>query len=1112
MSRKLKYMHKLLVFAVLALISVNSFSYVEWEDEKCFAINKEPGRATFIPYKSESELLSDPYRLTPWIVPKSSNYLSLNGKWKFKWVKQPSDRPVNFSNDSYDVSAWDEINVPISWEMCGYGTPIYTNNAYPFDTTNPPYIGPLAGKTSAVEPNPVGSYRKEFDLPSGWSGKEIFLHFDGAYSAIYVWVNGNYIGYSEGSNNDAEFNITNSVRTGKNNVSVACYRWCDGSYIENQDMFRLSGIHRDVYLYATPKVRIRDFKIQTNFGSSLSDARLDISAWLKNYNTSASGNLSIEMKLYNSNGSLTASETVSVNSISSGNELKRDFTKTIASPQLWSAENPVLYTLVFRLKDNAGNELEAISTQVGFRKVEIKNSRLYINDQSVLLKGVNRHDTHPRLGRAVDVESMLTDITLMKQNNINTVRTSHYPNSPKMYGMYDYYGIYVVDEADIECHSLWTTISSKTSWLPAFIDRANRMVLRDRNHPSVIIWSMGNESGRGTNFVQVKVEMKSLDDRPVHYESYDNVSEIQSFMYPDVDETRTVGNNSDSRPFFLCEYAHAMGNAVGNLQEYWDVIESSKRTIGACLWDWVDQAINKQGRPDTEFYHGGDFGTPNDGDFCNNGLVTPDRKPTAKLAEVKKVYQYVKFKSMNLERRELTIYNAYAFVNLNNFNFSWSLLKNGSEIEKGTIENVNLNPLETGKYTINYSASTGNDEYVLQFYATLKQKTSWAEAGHLVASEEFILKKGQATETPNLTASLSLEDNGSDIIVRGNNFQMTVNKTSGILTSLKYNKSEIIYKQTGFSFNPYRYVRNDYIKDISYTLAEIATGVSYSVSGDYKKATITTERNAAVGSRRFPYKIVYTVYPDGSIDVKTDISLGTRVRRIGLQVSISPEYENMEWYGRGPHENYIDRKRSAFLGIYKNTVTGMEENYLTPQSMGNREDLRWLILSNVEGSGIKITSNDQPSFSALHFEDQTLVDAMHLFKLPGLRLPEIFLNINYMQMGLGNASCGPGQLPEYLTPESGNVSYSFTIIPFNQSGSSIHPVEKLPVKSFIIGNILTITGLNEGESACLYDINGRLIQQYRITGEYATFNVTKIAAGLYVLKTVRENIKMIKMN
>ena len=1109
MTEKLNRIRKLFIFTTLLLFSINSFSqYVEWEDQKCFAINKEPGRATFIPYKNEAELLADPYHLTPWIVPKSSNYLSLNGAWKFKWVKQPSDRPVDFSNDSYDVSGWDDINVPISWEMCGYGTAIYTNNTYPF-AVNPPYIRPLAGKTSSEEPNPVGSYRKEFDLPSGWSGKEIFLHFDGAYSAIYVWVNGNYIGYSQGSNNDAEFDITNSVRAGKNNVSVACYRWCDGSYLENQDMFRLSGIHRDVYLYAASKVRIRDFKIQTNFGNSLSDARLDISTWLKNYNASASGNLSIEMKLYNTDGSLNASETVSVSSINSNNESKLDFTKAITSPQLWSAENPNLYTLVFVLKDNSGNELEAISTQVGFRKVEIKNSRLYINDQPVLLKGVNRHDIHPRLGKAVDVESMLTDIIMMKQNNINTVRTSHYPNSPKMYAMRDYYGMYVIDEADIECHSLWTTLSSNSSWLPAFLDRADRMVLRDRNHPSVIIWSMGNESGAGSNFIQVKADMKSLDDRPVHYESYDNVSDIQSYMYPTVDETGSVGNNSDQRPFFLCEYAHAMGNAVGNLQEYWDAIESGRRSIGACIWDWVDQGLNKQGRPDNEFYDGRDFGTPNDGDFCNDGLVNPDRKPTAKLAEVKKVYQYVKFRSMNLERRELSIYNGYAFTNLNNFNFSWSLLKNGDEIEKGTIENVNLNPFETGKYIINCTAPTGgNDEYVLLFYATQKQNTLWADAGYLVASEEFILQKGQQTKTPDLTGTLSLDDSSSDIVVSGNYFQIAINKVSGILTSLKYNDSEIIYNQKGFDFNPYRFVRNDYIVDLIYSLRD--GGVSYSISEDHKTVTVTADRSAAVGTRRFPYTITYTIYPDGTIDMKTDITLGSQVRRIGLQASISPEYENVKWYGRGPHENYIDRKRSAFLGIYENTATGMEEIYLTPQSMGNREDLRWLTLTNDKGTGIKIISNDEPSFSALHFDDQTLVAAGHMFNLPDLRLPEIFLNINYMQMGLGNGSCGPGPLAQYMTPASGTVSYSFTITPFNQPPNSINKVEKSPVNSFISGNTLTITGLNEGENAYLYDINGRLIQQYVIAGEYSQFNVNEIPAGLYALKTSQGNMKIIK--
>jgi beta-galactosidase len=1012
----------------------------EWENEQIIAINKEEGHNTCIPFPSVESLKADKYFDHPWETPSSAYYQSLNGNWKFHWVKKPDERPVNFYKTSYDVSSWKEIPVPSNWEMHGYGTPIYTNVNYPFKNF-PSLILPQKGFTNEIEVNPVGSYRRNFTIPNDWDGKEIFLHFDGVYSGIYVWINGQKVGYSQGANNDAEFNITRYVKSGENILAAEVFRWTDGSYIEDQDMFRLSGIHRDVYLAATPKVHVRDYFLQSEFaGDDYSSATFKIDASVKNYDGKISGANTLEVSLLDPSGKNVASLTQKIDPIKGKEETVYNISTIVKEPLLWSAENPHLYSVIVSVKDEQGKVTEALSSKFGFRKIEIKNKRVYINNEQVFFKGTNRHDTHPVFGKAIPVESMIQDIVLMKQHNINTVRTSHYPNSPKMYALYDYYGLYVMDEADLECHANHS-LSDKPSWIPAFVDRITRVIQRDRNHPSVIFWSLGNESGGGLNFGHMYRRAKELDPvRPVHYEGNSNYVDIDSHMYPDIPRMCNFDQQVSDKPYFLCEYAHAMGNAPGNIAEYWDYIENqSQRMIGACVWDWVDQGINKTGEPPDHYYYGGDFGdVPTDRDFCINGLTTPDRRVTAKLIEVKKVYQYIKFKSLIQGTGQVEITNRYDFYNLNEFDITWEMLKDGEKVESGKLNPPDVAPNQKTVIKIPYKSKIeqGN-EWFLNLHASLKNATHWAEKGYPVASEQLALNIRPSIPAVNLEplGKLNINAAGNDLVITGDNFKTVFNKTTGVISSLQYGSKELIYNGQGFTLNWYRSVSNDKFTDQKTYGTEYGKPVFTCYADESgKSVTVIVDAQATVKGQTtvvIPYSVKYVLYSNGTIDVNAEFTKpadGKVIRRLGLQMALPSGYENIKWYGRGARENYADRKQSALFGLYQTTVTGMEEeHYIRPQSMGNREDIRWFTITDNKHSGLKITSKNQLSFSALHFTDSDLWNTEHDFELDAVRRTEVILNIDCIQQGLGNATCGPAPLPEYMIPVNTPLSYAFRI-------------------------------------------------------------------------------------
>jgi len=1012
----------------------------DWENQHIVGINKEEGHATFIPFANMEEMKGDPAYRRPWERTRSSRYMLLNGNWKFHWVKQPEERPKDFYKTGYDVSGWDEIPVPSNWEMHGYGTPIYTNITYPF-RNNPPFIQGQRGYTVEKEPNAVGSYRRNFTIPDGWKGKEVFIHFDGVYSAMYLWINGKKVGYSQGANNDARFDITRYVHPGKNVLAVEVYRWSDGSYLEDQDMFRLSGIHRDVYLVATPKVQLRDLHLTSVLSPRYDKAELNVKSKIRNHGKAVK-NASLRFFLLDAEGKQLKRFTTETGTLAAGKEIIVESKASIRDPKLWSAENPYLYTVNVELLDEQGNVTETTTQQYGFRNIEIRNKKVYINGMLTLFKGANRHDTHPKYGKAIPVESMIEDILLFKRHNLNTIRTSHYPNDPKMYGLFDHYGLYVMDEADQECHGNHS-LTDNPSWEAAFVDRGVRMVERDKNHPSVIFWSLGNESGGGCNIVAEYNAVRTIDNRPIHYEGMNDQADIDSRMYPSIESMMEQDRQPRNKPYFLCEYAHAMGNAVGNLEEYWDYIEyHSNRMIGGCIWDWVDQAINKAGEPENHFYFGGSFGdTPNDNDFCCNGLVTADRRITPKLLEVKKVYQYISFKMNDLNSVEL--HNRYTTHNLTHFNLHYTLQKDGKVIKEEEFGLPDCRPTErrTIQVLLKRYLTDPNAEYFVNFEVKLKHDCVWAPAGHVVATEQFALnERARNAATLNKPAAVDAdapdnlpmkvyEEERRYLRVENNTFKAAFDMHNGQLISLHYGTQEILHRQQGFELNWYRSINND-PRNWVHTQT-VLQGFDWKMAEDSKSLRVTIEIETIAGRTHVPHSIVYVLHGNGAIDISANFktSHGFDLPRLALQACLNPELNHVTWFGRGPIENYQDRKNAAYVGLYSATPDEMREHYTRTQTMGGRCDARWITLTDTDKRGIRITAKGTIDFSALHYSDRELWRVKYNHDLENIRRNEVVLNLDCVQRGLGNASCGPGPRPKYEIKPDSTYQYDFRIEP-----------------------------------------------------------------------------------
>ena len=1028
--------------------------------------HKEEAHATYVPYSSTAEMRGDTsFYARPWEIPQSSDYLLLNGTWKFKYVPGTPAGPAD--TDSYITkrctdSGWDEIRVPRSWETAGFGTPVYTNVGYPF-AYNPPVATAGIAEAGVNGDNATGFYSRTFTLPAAWKGKRVYLHFDGLYSAGVVWVNGQYAGYTQSANTDAEFDVTNLVHEGENQLSVRVYRWCDGSYIEGQDMWHLSGIHRDVYLYATPQVAVRDHYVLTADGLQADGT---------------AGTMLIDLTVDNREGK-KAKKTVEVTlRDADGNEVQRQsyayrasrtetgrLQFTLSGLHPWSAEDPYLYTIEVSQRDAKGKEEMAFATKYGFRTIRSNGHYVTINGKRVFFKGVNTQDIHPEYGKAIDLETMVKDITLMKQANVNTVRTSHYPRQPKMYALFDAYGLYVMDEADVECHYAGQhggNLSDSETWRAAYLDRTQRMVLRDRNHPSVVFWSLGNESGDGSNFKAIySFAIENGDKRLVHsspwgFQEGTPYSDINSRMYPTVAETKDYATSPAygyDRPMLLSEYAHAMGQAVGNLKEYWDIIESedNEYLIGGCIWDWVDQSIynpadlQKGVKMKNGFHNwvaGYDYNNTDyvdlgfQGNFLNNGLITPDRAWTAKLTEVKAVYAPAAFSDWNGRTKTFLIKNKNAFTDLADYcDLTYAVLRDGRVVEEGTqtLPHVAAGAWQT--VSLPFATLVGDDaEYVFHLALRLNHATRWAKEGYPVAEGEFILRQRQplpayAAEGGSLTAD-TVQHIYSGTTKEGKPFSLQFDKT-GKLISWIFDGKNILAQ--GPDFNSMRDIDNDRSQLMQQMPMTDHSETQLVVqSGDAKGYTLTVKGSAT----HCQYTTVYTIYPDGVVDMRVTFEPSGAMRRLGLAMQFADGFDGVEYYGRGPWSNYIDRKTGSYLGRYTATVDEMIDENIHPQTFGDHQDLRELTLDNANGLRLSVQTEGQVAFSLSHYDerrwcdpaDQLWRDATHWYDLT--REGKVYAHFDAWQQGLGNNSCGGDIcLDKYLCPTSGVLSYTLRLTP-----------------------------------------------------------------------------------
>jgi beta-galactosidase len=1008
-------MKKILITIILIpsfLFCIAQTQAPDWENPQVIAKNKLAPHAFFVPFKSLEKALKLDHE-------NSEYYHSLNGKWKFNWAKKPADRPMDFYNPSFDVSGWDEISVPSNWEVEGYGIPIYVNHPYEFTKDpQPPQI--------PHDYNPVGSYRTNFTVPKNWKKNEVILHFGAVKSAMYLWINGKKVGYSQGSKLPAEFNITQYLQTGENTLAVEVYRWSDGTYLECQDFWRISGIERDVFLYAIPEVHIRDFFADASLDEKYENGILNLSVEVFNQKLLNEGKeYAIEAQIYDQANKLIKKETQKfVQEAHPKNMLKSQI--EMGPVKKWSAEEPNLYSLVLKLKDRRGKTLEQIASKIGFRKSEIKNGQLLVNGVAVYLKGVNRHEHDEFTGHVISKESMIKDIELFKQFNINAVRTSHYPNDPYFYELCDKYGIYVVDEANIESHGMGyrpeRTLGNNPDWELAHLDRIQRMVHRDKNHPSVIIWSMGNEAGDGVNFVKCADWIHEFDpSRPVHYERalMNKHVDIYSPMYASISRIEEYAKKYTDRPLILCEYAHAMGNSTGNLQDYWDVIEKYDQLQGGFIWDWIDQGLAETDENGNKYWtYGGDYGpedVPSDGNFVINGIVSPDRTPHPAMWEVKKVYQNISFKAKDASKGQFIIQNKFSFTNLDDYNFKWEIIENGNKIQDGDFEIKGLQPNSECDFQLMFDELNFNlsKEYFVNFYALTKKETAVVPNNHVIAKEQLALPFGEffVANRPS-SQPLKVMHTEDDVMIEGRNFTITFDKINGKLSSYVYKQKELFRRgpEANFWRAP---IDNDFGNRMDQRCAvwrnageNILLSDAQIVSLGKSQLKISFEFDLLEVKSKLTTS--YIIDPSGEITVESSFEPGIKglpeLPRFGMQMILPVNTEFIEYYGRGPQENYCDRNTAAFVGNYKSNVTEQYFPYVRPQENGYKTDVRTLKVVNHLGYGLEFIGEPTFGFSILHYsiEDLDQLTRENYKHLNDLKpREEVYLNIDYKQMGVG---------------------------------------------------------------------------------------------------------------
>jgi len=1035
------------VKTLILLLTVSFLSYAQqpektnWDNPDIVEFNKLPAHCTMIPFASESEAISNDYSLSPW-------YQSLNGTWKFNWARKPADRPKDFYKPGYDVSSWDDIPVPSNWEVEGYGIPIYVNQPYEFtDKPNPPDI--------PHDYNPVGSYRTDFTIDKSWRKRQVILHFGAVKSAMYLWINGEYVGYSQGSKLPAEFDITEYLKKGKNTLAVEVYRWSDGTWLECQDFWRISGIQRDVFLYAPSYLHISDYFVHSGLSDDYQDGVFELEVETKKYKEVDKENGKLLIKLFDDNPNMPVLEYEK--------ELQNKYYSYIYHKAIvpdvkkWSAETPNLYTLVLSLVNKKGEIIESTSSKVGFRTSEIKNGQLLVNGAPILIKGVNRHEHDPLKGHVISYESMLKDIELMKQYNVNTVRTSHYPNDPTWYDLCDQYGLYVIDEANIESHGMGYSVDRTLGNNPLFekshLTRVQRMVERDKNHPSIIMWSMGNEAGDGVNFDTCFRWIKMRDaSRPIHYEraEYGLNTEVFCPMYAGIRYLeRYASTHRQARPLIMCEYAHAMGNSTGNLQDYWDVIEKYPQLQGGSIWDWVDQGLLKIDENGVEYYaYGGDYGpedVPSDGNFCINGLVHPDRTPHPGLMEVKKVYQCIQIKAVDLKNGQIKILNKHDFINLDRYDIVYNLRGNGKNVSGGIIEAPDIKPQGEKEFMIplpDVEPEPGV-EYFLNFSVVLRHDEPFRPSGFEVAAEqlEMPIFKDVVKSKKVENAKLQLEETENSVTVRGNEFRIIFDKETGTITSWLYLETELIKK--GPIPNYWRApTDNDFGNGMDKRCAVWKEMSKQRIVKDLtvnqkKKSEVTIDVLYEFKDSKSKNRTTYQIFANGDVEVYNEIDAGEsglpEMPRFGMKMQLSDVLENLQWLGRGPHENYQDRNKSAFVDVYESRVSEQYFPYVRPQENGYKTDTRWLVLTDHQGIGLKISGMPQFGFSALNYSiddlDQgTKKNYRHTNDLVERDFVELM--VDYKQMGVGGDDSWWARPHKQYQIPAGKYSFSFRMSPY----------------------------------------------------------------------------------
>ncbi|MDE6451526.1 MAG: discoidin domain-containing protein [Odoribacter sp.] len=1133
----------------------------EWESPGHLALNKEQPHAWFFPFQDTESARK--------ILPENSRYWqSLDGEWKFNWAPDPDSRPKDFYKTDYDVATWDNIPVPSNWNIYGiqkdgslkYGVPIYVNQPVIFmhsvkadDWRGGVMRTPPTNWTTYKHRNEVGSYRREFEIPQDWANREVFIQFDGVDSFFYLWINGQYVGFSKNSRNAARFNITQYLRKGNNTLAVEVYRSSDGSFLESQDMFRLPGIYRSVALYSTPKIHIRDLVVTPDLDANYTDGALTIAAEIRNLGKKEAKSYKMVYslyanELYSDENIPVANASVSATVPAIRTNQIREAEKVILpvkAPRQWSAETPYRYTLVAELKDAKGKTVETTSTIVGFRKVEIKDTPAsadefglsgryyYINGKTVKLKGVNRHESNPAVGHAITRDIMEQEIMLMKRANINHVRNSHYPDAPYWYYLCNKYGIYLEDEANIESHQYYygaASLSHPAEWKDAHVARVMEMVHSHVNHPSIVIWSLGNEAGPGQNFVAAYDTLKKFDiSRPVQYERNNAIVDMGSNQYPSIGWVRGAvkGNYDIKYPFHISEYAHSMGNAVGNLIDYWEAIESTNFFCGGAIWDWVDQSMYNYDRETGKRYlaYGGDFGdTPNDGQFVMNGIVFGDLEPKPQYYEVKKVYQHIGVNASDIKKGEYDIFNKYYFKDLSDYNVKWSLYENGTEIQSGFINPGKIDARKTVQIKVPYSYPDlkKEAEYFVKIQFLLKKDTPWASKGFIVAEEQFLLKEAERqainkfmAQTSKLTRTDMTEESNIKTI-KGKHFTAQFDLTTGTIHRLVYGDATIIEAGNGPKLDAFRaFTNNDNwfysswfergLHHLQHRVKESTTivkpngtiALAFTVesqaphagkifggtSSGKNRIEELTDKPFGPNDFKFTTNQIWTVYPDGSIELQSSVTSNQPnlvLPRLGYVMKIPRKYSDFTYYGRGPIDNYPDRKTGQFIELHRNTVSKEFVNFPKPQQMANHEDIRWCALTDQTGQGAVFIATDRLSASALPYSAIDLTLASHPYQLP--EAGDTYLHLDAAVTGLGGNSCGQGGP---LTPDrvfADNHNFGFIIRPAGKDLTAIAnvaPAGEIPLSVIRNGSgIVEINSARKNATIC-YSVGNSKAKEYK---------------------------------